>query len=103
MIKVTVFYPYQEGVAFDMEYYCKNHMPMVQKKLGATCKGIAVEKGILGGAPGTPPMFIAMGHIVCESPEAFQMAFMPHMAEIMGDIKNYTTIQPIIQISSIKV
>ncbi|MBM3565459.1 MAG: EthD family reductase [Alphaproteobacteria bacterium] len=102
MIKVSVMFPYQEGGEFNMDYYLKNHIPLVQKCLGSACKGIFAEKGMMGGAPGTPPMFIAMGHIVCESPMSFQMAFLPHMSKIMGDIKNFTEIQPIIQMSSIK-
>ncbi len=30
MIKVSVFYPNQEGSKFDMAYYCASHMPMVR-------------------------------------------------------------------------
>ena len=48
MIKVTVFYPNTAGKKFDMEYYCGKHMPMVQQKLGAACKGVAVEAGRAG-------------------------------------------------------
>lgn len=102
MIKVSVLYPHQEGSRFDMDYYCKNHVPMAQKKLGAACKGISVEQGLGGAAPGTPPAFVAMGHLLFESVEAFQAAFGPHTAAIMGDIPNYTTIQPVIQISEVK-
>ena len=51
MIKVSVLYPAGEKVTFDMDYYCKKHMPMVKEKLGAACKTIAVEQGLGGGAP----------------------------------------------------
>ena len=102
MIKVSVLYPHSEGKGFDMKYYCDKHMPMVMKKLGSACKSIAVEQGIAGGAPGAPPTYVAMGHIYCESVEAFQAAFGPHAAEIMADIPNYTPIQPVIQISEVK-
>jgi len=34
--------------------------------------------------------------------EAFQNAFAPHAAEILADIPNYTTIQPVIQFSEVK-
>lgn len=102
MIKVSVLYPHQEGSRFDMDYYCKSHVPMAQKKLGAACKGISVEQGLGGAAPGTPPAFVAMGHLLFESVEAFQAAFGPQAAAIMGDIPNYTTIQPVIQISEVK-
>ena len=102
MIKVSVMYPYSEGKGFDMKYYCAKHMPMVNQKLGSACKSIAVEPGIAGGAPGTPPTYVAMGHIYCESVEAFEAAFGPHTAEIIADIPNFTSIQPIIQISEVK-
>jgi uncharacterized protein (TIGR02118 family) len=102
MVKISVFYPYSGETKFDMAYYVQKHMPMVRQKLGAACKGISVEQGVAGGASGTPPTYVAMGHILCESAEAFQAAFTPHAAEIMGDIPNYTAIQPIIQISDVK-
>jgi uncharacterized protein (TIGR02118 family) len=103
MIKVSILYPYSEGKAFDMKYYCEKHMPMVKEKLGSACKSIAVEQGIAGGAPGTPPTYVAMGHIYCESIEAFLAAFEPHTAQIMADVPNYTPIQPIVQMSEVKI
>ena len=103
MIKVSVFYPAQNGSKFDMDYYCKSHIPMVQQKLGAACKGVAVEGGLAGATPGSRPAFVAMGHLYFDSAEAFQAAFGPHAQEIMADIPNYTDIQPTIQISEVKV
>jgi uncharacterized protein (TIGR02118 family) len=102
MIKISVMYPYKEAAGFDMEYYVKSHMPMVRDTLGAACKGIAVEQGLAGGAPGSHPSFVAMGHILMGSVEAFQTAFAVHGAKFMADIPNYTTIEPIIQISDVK-
>ena len=60
------------------------------------------EQGLAGGTPGSPPSFVAMAHFTFESVEAFQAAFAAHAAEIMADISNYTSIEPIIQISDIK-
>ncbi len=102
MIKVSVLYPNTDGAKFDMGYYCSKHMPMVQQKLGAPCKKIAVEQGMSGGQAGSKPAFIAMGHLYFDSVDAFQKAFAPHAQAIMGDIPNYTNIQPIIQISDVK-
>lgn len=53
MIKVSVFYPNEEGKSFDMEYYLNKHMPMVQKKIGDALKGGAVELGLSGAEPGS--------------------------------------------------
>ena len=66
MVKVSVFYPNSAGCKFDMNYYLTKHMPMVQQKLGAACKSIAVEQGIAGGAPGAPATYVAMGHLYFE-------------------------------------
>ncbi len=102
MIKVSVFYPAGGSAKFDMDYYCKSHMPMVQQKLGAACKSIAVEQGLAGGAPGAPLTYVAMGHLYFDSVAEFQAAFTPHVEAIMGDVPNYTNVQPVIQISEVK-
>ena len=102
MIKISVFYPYKEGSTFDISYYLHNHIPMVRQKLGAACKGVAVEQGLAGGAPGSQPTYAAMGHLLFDSVESFQAAFAPHAATIMADIPNYSTVQPVIQISEVK-
>jgi uncharacterized protein (TIGR02118 family) len=103
MIKVSVLYPNKEGSKFDMSYYCKTHIPMVQEKLGAKCKGVAVEQGVSGAMPELRPAFIAMGHLYFDSVADFQSAFGPHAKTIMADIPNYTDIQPTIQVSEVRI
>jgi uncharacterized protein (TIGR02118 family) len=100
MIKVSVLYPNSAGATFDMGYYTSKHLPMVRDKV-STCKGIAAEKGVAGAAPGSPPTYIAMGHLLFESVEAFQRGFTPVASEILADIPNYTNTQPVIQISEV--
>jgi uncharacterized protein (TIGR02118 family) len=102
MIKVSVFYPNEEGNKFDMDYYLNSHIPMLQEKLGAALKGGAVEQGLSGVEPGSPATYVAMGHLLFDSVEAFQSAFGPHSEAIMSDIPNYTDVQPTIQISEVK-
>jgi uncharacterized protein (TIGR02118 family) len=103
MIKVSILYPNHEGSRFDMEYYCKKHIPMIRQKLGSALKGVAVDQGLRGTEPGIPATYIAMGHLYFASLEEFLTAFAPHAAEIRGDIPNYTDIQPIRQISEVKI
>ena len=102
MIKVTVFYPNQQGKRFDMDYYCAKHMPMVQQKLGAACKGVAVEQGLSGMAPGSAPTYIAVSHMYFGSVEEFHAAFGAHAEAFARDVPNYTDIQPVIEISEVK-
>lgn len=101
MIKVSVLYPNKEGSTFDMDYYCDQHIPMVRRLLGAALRAVAVEQGIAGWEPGSPPPYLAMGHLSFESLEAFQTAFAPHAQKLLADIPNYTNSQPTIQISEV--
>ena len=62
-----------------------------------------VDKGIARGVPGSPPTYVGMCHIFCDSVEIFQAGFGPHAGEIMADIANYTDLSPVIQISDVVV
>ncbi len=103
MIKVSVLYPYAPGKHFDMDYYCETHMPLVQQVLGPACKEIAVDEGTGSVAPGSPPPFAAIGHMYFDSEEAMRAAYAGHMDELAADIANFTDIQPLLQISEVKV
>jgi len=103
MIKVSVMYPYTEGVRFDHAYYRDKHMPLLKARMGDTCQSYTVDKGLAGGAPGSAPTYVGMCHVFCDSVEAFQAAFGPHAKEIMADIGNYTDIAPVMQISEVVV
>ncbi|HEY6130344.1 MAG TPA: EthD family reductase [Candidatus Acidoferrum sp.] len=101
MIKVSVFYPNGPQARFDMDYYRQRHIPLVQRLCGAELKSVAVEGGVAGATPGSAPSFLAMGHLLFDSVEAFQGSFGPHNREIVADVPNYTNIQPVIQISQV--
>jgi uncharacterized protein (TIGR02118 family) len=102
VIKISVLYPNQDGGRFDMDYYCNTHTPRLLQKLGSACKGISIVQGLSGMMPGTPAPFFVLADLLFESVEAFQSAFAPHATEILSDIPNYTSLQPIIQISEVK-
>ncbi|MEP7242641.1 MAG: EthD family reductase [Gammaproteobacteria bacterium] len=102
MITVTVLYPNKDGAKFDMNYYLTSHIPMIKRVLGGALKGVVVEQGLGGGAPGTKAEFSTLCSLRFDSVEAFQTAFGPHAADIQDDIANYTSVQPVIQINDIK-
>jgi len=101
VIIVSVLYPSGVGSKFDMDYYLQRHIPMVQRRLGAPLKRVAVERGLVGGAPGAPPPYLAAAHLYFDSVEAFQGAFAPHAEPILSDVPNYTNTTPLIQISEV--
>ena len=103
MIKVSVFYPNGDGATFDIDYYCHQHMPMVQEKCGSSLKGVAVEKGLVGASADQPPQFVALGHLIFDSVEDFQSSFMKHSDTIIADIPNFTNTRPSVQISEVRI
>jgi len=96
-------YPYKDGARFDHAYYRDTHMPLVKARMGDKCLYYTVDKGLGGGAPGSPPTYVGMCHIFSNSIEDFQAGMGPHMAEIRADIANYTDIAPVMQISEVVV
>ena len=103
MVKISILYP-NKGT-FDMEYYLNTHMPRSIALLSAG-KGycsVSVEHGLGGAAPGSAPAFVALCHYVFDTADNFMAAFMPHAAELQGDMPNYTDIEPVIQISGVAI
>lgn len=102
MIKVTVMYPNETGKKFDVDYYANSHVPMVVGLLGpgGLVRG-EIEKGVSGTDPNEPPMYVVVGHLYFNTLEEVHTAFTTHGRQIMGDIPNYTDIQPQFQISEL--
>lgn len=103
MIKVSVMYPFKAGARFDHAYYRDKHMPLVAARMGAALKSYTVDKGLAGGTPDAPPVYVGMCHLFCDSVESFNAGFGPHAKEILADIPNYTDLQPVLQISEVVV
>lgn len=101
MIKVTILYPNSDGKTFDMDYYSKKHMPMVANVLGDSLKLFTIDKGIAGRTPDEPVPYLAIGYLYFDKLSAYQNSFGPNAEKIVGDIPNYTNIQPVIQISEV--
>ena len=100
-IKVSVLYPSGEGKRFDMDYYLNKHAPLVNELLGDAIIGATVEEGLAGGVPDSTPTYRVMGNMYFESIETYQNSLGPHAERIMGDIPNFTNIEPVIQISKV--
>lgn len=101
MTKVSVLYPNGEGKTFDMDYYTHKHMPLVATLLGDALKASTIEKGLGGAAPGSSAPFAGMGNMYFDSVQDFGKAFGPNAEKIMGDLPNFTNIEPVVQISEV--
>ena len=103
MIKVSTLYPNAPGARFDHDYFREVHMPLVRAKMGASCLTYTLDKGLSGNGPEIAPTYIAMSHIFCDSIESLVEAFTPHADELRGDIKNFTDVTAVVQISEVVV
>ncbi|MCF6255772.1 MAG: EthD family reductase [Gammaproteobacteria bacterium] len=105
MFNVSSIYPDKEGCRFDFDYYLNVHMPMSIERLSGAkgFRGVSVERGISIANPEIRSSYVAMCHYYFDSVEEFLLAFEPHAEELQADIKNYTNIEPIIQINEVKI
>lgn len=103
MIKISILYP--NSGRFNMDYYLNKHMPRSVALLnqGKGYRGVSVERGLGGAAPGSAPAFVALCHYLFDSVDDFMAAFMPHAAELQGDMPNYTDIETVIQVSEVAI
>lgn len=102
MFRVAILYPNGEDKTFDMGYYEKKHMPMVARFLGKNLKFYEIDKGISGRTPGDKAPFVAIGYFYITDVAEYNKAIAQNRDAVISDFKNYTNIQPVVQISEIK-
>src|SRR6185369_11623386 len=102
MFKVTILYPNGEDKTFDMDYYEKKHMPMVAGFLGKNLKFYEIDKGIAGRTPNDKVPFLAIGYFYINDVAEYNKALAQNRDAVINDFKNYTNIQPVVQISEIR-
>jgi len=92
-IRFSVFYPATEGADFDHDYYVNKHVPLAVETWGLS--GAQIDKGVSGP-------YVAAVHFEFASQEEMGAALGAEgTGAVMADVANYTTIQPVTQISEI--
>jgi len=103
MVRMSVMYPGGAGKKFDIDYYAKKHMDLVRSRWkGMGLVKIEVDRGLAGGAPGSPAPFVAVGHVYFRSTDDLQKAVAAHGKELFADVPNFTDIAPQVQISQVQ-
>ena len=101
MVIVSVMYPAAAGASFDMDYYLKTHVPLVGTRW-KNC-GLREAKVLSGvGAPGGgAPTYSVIALLTFDSAADFDQAVARHGAEVIGDIPNFSSVQPVIQVNDV--
>jgi len=101
LFKVAIFYPNGADKSFDMDYYEHKHMPMVASLLEENLELYEIDKGLSGRTPEDDIPYVAIGYFYVKDIAAYNETIRQHRDMIVGDFKNYTNIQPVIQINEI--
>ncbi len=101
MVIVSVMYPASAGAKFDMDYYRKTHLPLVHARWDdGGLRELKVLTGV--GAPGGgPSTYSVIALLTFDSAAAVDQAVARHGAEIIGDIVNFSNVQPVIQVNNV--
>lgn len=101
MIRVSALYENQADGRFDHDYYEGEHRELVLDRLGPEgLLRVEMARGV-AGSEGSDPPFVASALLYFESLEEFEAAMELHGQEIMGDVPNFTNLEPVIQVSRI--
>ncbi len=99
MTLVSVLYPNEPGSRFDEGYYMGTHIPLVRERwssMGLEDMRVFRGTGAAGGGS-APYRFVTL--LTFRSAQDFGKAVETHGAEILGDIPNFTSVQPAIQVN----
>lgn len=100
MASLSVVYPRTPGATFDYDYYRTKHMPLVGQRWADA--GLTGGEALLGKAApdGSEAPYFAIGIIHFDSDESLRAALSgQHAPEVIADIRNFTDVQPHIQIN----
>ena len=99
---ITVLYPKVEGATFNLDYYLKSHMPMVDSEMKSYgLKSWSVNKFIGTPTPGVDPAYSVEATLYFDTVDQFQEALKATAGKVLGDIPNFSNKDPIMLIGDV--
>ena len=103
MICVSAVYTNRPGSRFDGDYYLTQHARLAEellKPMGLLAVRLSVGKSDLSGGP---PPFWAISEMHFATLAAFDAAMLKCGDALFQDAKNYTDVEPVLQVSVLQV
>ena len=99
MVVISALYPNEPGSTFNYDYYMHNHVPFERERW--RFMGLEDQRQMRGvsSLDGSPAPYQVIALLTFRSLENFQNAVQAHGQEILDDIPNFTSVQPIVQIT----
>ena len=99
MVTLSVLYPSTAGSNFNLDYYLQKHIPLVKERFGRTgLTAVNVFEGT-GTLEGAAPHFAMIALLHFASVDDVRASLEKHGAEVVGDIPNFTGVQPVLQLN----
>jgi uncharacterized protein (TIGR02118 family) len=99
VITISVFYPKTATSRFDHDYYLNTHTPLLKRLFEPSgMQNLRLLRGSRSLDGGAAP-YEVLAYFDMPSLEKLQNALAQHGPQILGDIANYTDVQPVIQIN----
>lgn len=94
---VSVLYKIAPNDTFDLDYYMKKHIPLVEQLWGPLgLQDVKVLRGT-GMINGDLSAYHLIALLDFKSADAFSIAAEKHGAQVLGDVPNFTSGTPTIQ------
>lgn len=96
MVRLVVLYPKTESSQFDSAYYLDKHIPLVKERLTPFgLVGVDMQEALPGDS--LPPYAMITG-LAFNTTDELEKGMGTHGAELLGDIPNFTDVQPATQV-----
>src|SRR5215218_10085393 len=98
MVVVSALYPNEPGSSFDYDYYLHKHVPFVGERWRPMGLEDQRQARGLSALDGSSAPYHVIAFLTFRSLEDFQKAAQAHGQEILDDIRNFTSVQAVVQI-----
>lgn len=93
---LTALFPSDPDATYDMDYYVKHHMPLVQRTIGKHGMSSWTATRFGPGVDGSEPRYTFGSVAYWDSLASIKAAFAaPEVTEVMGDVANFSNKQPV--------
>jgi uncharacterized protein (TIGR02118 family) len=104
MIRVVILYPKTSDSHFNVDYYLNHHIPLVRDIFrDLSLVKIEVDEGLANAFPEQPVPFASISYFTFDRQEDFMAGMGARGGEIIGDLRNFTNVQPQIQIDRVMI
>ena len=98
-VSMQVVYPINDDTNFDIDYYVKNHLAIIEEHWSEHIQQMIVTKGTSGGKD-VPSPYYAIATVIFENNDEMRSA-MKKGSPVFKDIGNYYNTNPVMMLGEV--